>query len=242
MATSNAGKGIVYSFRTDSPLDQIAILQPQPTAPRTGMTPVLAADHWKLRNTLLTFDPPYPALPEQLQAGKYSAPDSSILKPAVQRTAYQYVSPDGTLFMPAGEDFVTGALYYGVKMADILRTFGLVKATPGHPFYITDEQEEKTYSANVDADGTLQNLKLFTDRGGESVITDAQGNVYIAAGQIYVYTPAGKLLETINVPERPINLIFGKDGRTLFILARTSLYSVQTGLAASPTAPTKAAK
>ena len=56
---------------------------------------------------------------------------------------------------------------------------------------------------------------------------DADGNVYIAAGQIFIYKPDGTSLGTINVPERPIQLVFGgRDGRTLFILARTSLYSV----------------
>jgi sugar lactone lactonase YvrE len=43
-----------------------------------------------------------------------------------------------------------------------------------------------------------------------------------------VYDPAGKQIDTINVPERPIQLSFGgKDSRTLFIAARTSLYSVR---------------
>jgi sugar lactone lactonase YvrE len=53
--------------------------------------------------------------------------------------------------------------------------------------------------------------------------------VYLAAGQVYVYNPAGKLIDTIEVPERPLQLVFGgKDGRTLFIAARTSLYAVRT--------------
>jgi sugar lactone lactonase YvrE len=44
-----------------------------------------------------------------------------------------------------------------------------------------------------------------------------------------VYSPEGELIDRIDVPERPINLVFGgKDGRTLYILARTSLYSVAT--------------
>jgi len=61
------------------------------------------------------------------------------------------------------------------------------------------------------------------------VTTDSRGNVYIAAGQIYVYDPTGKLIDTIEVPERPIQLIFGgEDHKTLFIAARTSLYSVRT--------------
>ena len=58
--------------------------------------------------------------------------------------------------------------------------------------------------------------------------SDIDGNVYIAAGQIFVYAPDGRSLGTIDVPERPIQIVFGgKDGRSLFILARTSLYSVQ---------------
>ena len=36
-------------------------------------------------------------------------------------------------------------------------------------------------------------------------------------------------IDTIDVPERPIQLAFGgRDGRTLFIAARTSLYAVRT--------------
>ena len=59
--------------------------------------------------------------------------------------------------------------------------------------------------------------------------TDAHGNVYIAAGQIYVHAPSGELLGTIEVPERPLQLVFGgADHKTLFIAARTSLYAVRT--------------
>ena len=57
----------------------------------------------------------------------------------------------------------------------------------------------------------------------------SHGNVYIAAGQIYVYSPAGKLIDTIEVPERPLQLVFGaSDGRTLSSPARTSLYAVRS--------------
>ena len=54
------------------------------------------------------------------------------------------------------------------------------------------------------------------------------GNVYIAAGQIYVCNPSGKLVDTIDVPERPSQILFGgPDRKTLFIAARSSLYAVQ---------------
>jgi sugar lactone lactonase YvrE len=72
-------------------------------------------------------------------------------------------------------------------------------------------------------------VKLFAEQGGEGVTVDERGNVYIAAGQIYVYNPAGQLIDTIQVPERPLQVVFGgKDRQTLFIPARSSLYSVRT--------------
>ena len=57
---------------------------------------------------------------------------------------------------------------------------------------------------------------------------DARGNLYLTGGGVIIYSPKGKLLETIKTPERPANLCFGgKDRKTLFITARTSLYSVK---------------
>jgi len=203
MVISYDGDGTVYSFRPDSAEEQITLLKPLPASPRPGMTAVLPVDYWRNENDFLNAVP--------------------VPKP------YQYLSLDGTTFIPVGEDFVRGELYYGTKMADVLRAFGLAHAVPGHPFYMSEESQEKTYIANVAADGTLTNTKLFAEQGGESIAQDTDGNVYIAAGQIYVYNPAGHLIDTIDIPERPIDLVFGgKDGRTLFILTHTSLYSIQT--------------
>lgn len=201
MVVSYDGNGTVYSFKPDALDEEITLLKPEKAGSRAGMTPVLPVNYWRNENDFVkTVPTPRP---------------------------YQYVSPDGTTFIPAGEDFVTGQLYYGTKMADVLRAFALGKAQQGKLFYVSDESMQKTYSAEIATDGTLQNLKLFAENGGESVAQDGKGNVYIAAGQIYVYNPSGELIDTIQVPERPIDLVFGgKDGKTLYILARSSLYSV----------------
>jgi sugar lactone lactonase YvrE len=202
MVVSYDGDGTVYSFRPDALDQEITLLKPQKAAAREGATPVLPENYWRNENDFVKAVP--------------------VPRP------YQYVSPDGSTFIPAGADFVTGALYYGTKMADVLRAFGLGRAEPGKLFYVSDESYQKTYAGEVGPDGTLKNLRLFAEAGGESVTQDARGNVYIAAGQVYVYSPSGELIDTIKVPERPIDLVFGgKDGKTLFILARTSLYSVR---------------
>ena len=102
------------------------------------------------------------------------------------------------------------------------------RAAPGEPFYVTEEAALRTWVADVNPDGSLKNLRLFAEQGGEGVAVDSRGNVYIAAGQIYVYERSGRLMATIEVPERPLQLVFGgADHQTLFIPARTSLYSLR---------------
>jgi sugar lactone lactonase YvrE len=104
----------------------------------------------------------------------------------------------------------------------------LTPVVSGQPFYLTNDSDEKTYVGDVGLDGAVSNLKLFVEHGGSGLAVDEKGNVYIADGQVSVYNPSGQLIDTIKVPERPSQLLFGgPDGKTLFILARSSLYGVQ---------------
>jgi gluconolactonase len=59
---------------------------------------------------------------------------------------------------------------------------------------------------------------------------DVRGNVWTtAADGVRVYSPAGKLLETIAFPEQPANCAFGGDDyKTLYVTARQGLYRVRT--------------
>ena len=209
----------VYSFRPDGPEDEITVLPKEPSAERPGMTAVLPVNYWvngDFTNTLSTATYEYVSLDEMFR------------KLMTTRQPYQYVSPDRTVFIPADEVFVQGPPHLGYKWAHILQAFGLVQASPGRPFYVTNESEQRTYSATVNPDGTLSGLKLFAEQGGESLAQDRAGNVYLAAGQVFVYNPSGKLIDTITVPERPLDLVFGgKDLRTLFILTQSSLYAVR---------------
>jgi hypothetical protein len=202
IVVSYSGEGTVYSFRPDSEDDEIELVKPVPSAPRPGMTAVLPVDYWRNENDFLE------AIPA--------------------KQPYQFISPDGSTFLPAGRNFVSGELYYESKFNSTLRAFGFAPAMASQPYYVTDEEEEKTYKGAVNAEGTISNLKLFAERGGESVTVDGRGNVYLAAGEVFVYSPSGDLLDTIDTPERPSQLLFGgSDGNTLYILARSSLYATQ---------------
>jgi len=60
---------------------------------------------------------------------------------------------------------------------------------------------------------------------------DKAGSVYLTTSgkqAVDIFSPSGKLLESIVVPGKPSNLCFGgKDRNQLFITARTSIYRVE---------------
>ncbi len=203
LIVSYTGKGSVYATHPNEAGVTMHLLQPQPaTTPiPPNATPVLPIDHWRFDN-------------------ERRSDIGSIPKP------WRYVSPDGSVMLPAGDDFVEGQLYYGTKMADVLRAFALRRASVGSTFYVSDEGQERTYAGTVQPDGSLKDVRIFADRGGESTITGPDGRIYIAAGAVYIYSREGKQLGTIETPERPTALLFGgPNNRTLYILTRTSLYS-----------------
>jgi len=109
----------------------------------------------------------------------------------------------------------------------LLQSSNLAPFVPGDESYITSEDDGKTYRAKLDAEGRLS-TSVFAERGGTSVVRDNAGNVYIACGQVYVYNPDGKQIGVLEVPERPGSLALGgPDKRTLYIGARTSIYSIK---------------
>jgi gluconolactonase len=85
---------------------------------------------------------------------------------------------------------------------------------------------------DVQKDGTLANGKVFCviDQGvPDGIRCDKQGRVWSSAGDgVQIFAPDGSLIGKILVPETPANLCFGgKDGKTVFITARSSLYALE---------------
>jgi hypothetical protein len=143
--------------------------------------------------------------------------------------AREYVSPDGSLVLPAFRVTRQGPLdHLGYRWSDLLDTHGFVYAKVGQRAVFTNSSENITYSGLVGAGGAITDLKKVADRGGESAAVGPDGTVYVANGQIFIYGPDGKQTGRIDVPARPLQLIFGgADKRTLFILTHHALYATR---------------
>ena len=205
---SYAGNGTVYWLNAGDAGGEPTLLAPQAAVARPGLTAILPTGDWRLQKDA---------------------------QGALVPRTHHYLAPDGRTIVSATQGFVDGALSWGVKSSDLIRAFGLQRARPGERVYLTSEAEVATWSALVGDDGGLKDLRPFVHQGGEGVAVDAEGNVFIAAGDIHVYDPAGTLVETIPVPGRPTQVVFGgPDGRTLFLPARDALYAVRTRVPGRP--------
>ena len=78
----------------------------------------------------------------------------------------------------------------------------------------------------VSKKGNLERSHI--DEGSDGMAVDVKGNIYLTHGHVQVYDTNGKKIETIETPQKPANVCFGgKDYKTLFITARSGLYSVR---------------
>jgi hypothetical protein len=218
--SSDGRNGTVYSFKPGSPETELTLIPATAAATRASATIALPVNYWndgefKDRLNLTTY--------------RYTTLNQMFTRAMAAPTTEEYVSPDGSLVLRQARVFQQGPPdYRGYRFSNDLQSYGFITARPGSRVFVTNESEDKTYSGKLNADGTLTDLKVFADRGGEGVAQGPDGNVYVANGQIFVYAPDGKQIGRIDVPERPIQILFGgADGHTLFILAHHALYSVR---------------
>jgi hypothetical protein len=218
LVLSSAGRdATVYSIDPAKPFD-VRVIAPTASKARSAAATALPVNVWANGEFADRIDPKtyqYPPLADFFVRG--------LAEPKAQ----EYVSPDGSLVLPAFRVWNQGLNdHQGWRWSDTLDAYGLVTAKPGERVFLTNGSENRTYSGLVGASGTVTDLKVVADRGGESVARDAAGNLYVANGQVFVYAPDGTLTRRIDVPERPLQLVIGgTGGSTLFILTHHSLYA-----------------
>jgi gluconolactonase len=109
---------------------------------------------------------------------------------------------------------------------------GLVFSPDEKKLYVADSGKPRHIRVfDVRADGSVSEGKVFCkiDKGGpDGIRCDSEGRIWSSAGDgVHIFAPDGSLMGKILVPEGPANLCFGgENGKTLFITARKSLYSI----------------
>jgi len=127
-------------------------------------------------------------------------------------------------------------------VSDLPRPNGIAFSPDEKFLYVSNTGPQKTWMRYpVKPDGSLGPGELFCDASSDTragnpdgIKVDRAGNVYGAGpGGVWIFSPAGKHLATVLVPEVVSNLNWGgPDGRSLFITASSSVYQMDLKVAA----------
>ncbi len=111
------------------------------------------------------------------------------------------------------------------------RPNGIAISPNGKTLYVANSDEKNVRAYDLDKVGTASNERILIpaiEGVPDGMRTDEKGNLYIAAKDLFVFNPQGKLLYGIKLGETPANCAFGDaDLQTLYITAQSSVYRVR---------------
>jgi len=114
---------------------------------------------------------------------------------------------------------------------------GLAFSPDGKRLYVDEDAHRSIWVFDFHPNGTIGNGRRFgvepsaaENEVPDGMKVDTQGNLYVVGPKgIWVWSPDGRHLGTIVLPEQPANLAWGgPDYRTLYMTAETSVYRVKT--------------
>jgi gluconolactonase len=99
----------------------------------------------------------------------------------------------------------------------------------------SDPDKKQWMAYDVKPDGTFENGRVFYDVTSETAEglpdgfkLDKRGNLFCSGpGGVWIFSPDGKHLGTIQPEEVPANVAWGDDGKSLYMTARTGLYRIR---------------
>jgi gluconolactonase len=120
---------------------------------------------------------------------------------------------------------------------DLTQPNGLAFSPDGRHLYVDDSERKNIRVYDFNKDGTISHGRIFgseddgtKDGVPDGIRVDQKGNLFVVGPRgIWVWSPAGEHLGTIEVPEQPANLSWGGvDNSILYITATTSVYKLPT--------------
>ena len=193
-----------------------------------GQVTVMGADGQVVRNVA-----------KEYEGKRFNAPNDLVID-AVGGTYFTDPHFRAPTPLPQG---VT-AVYYAAADGKVTRLVDDLKAPNGvilspdeKTLYVIPSGQAEMMAYEVVSPGKLGPGRVFctlkqkegqSGKGGDGLTVDVKGNLYITSALgLQVFDPSGKLLGIIALPEQPANCTFGgPDRKTLYVTARTSLYTV----------------
>jgi gluconolactonase len=186
-------------------------------------------------------DGKYKVLADHFEGKKLNSPNDVILGPD---GALYFTDPTLDLVKGEKQEIPFQGVYrldksgkVSLLTKDLSQPNGLAFSPDGKNFYVDDSEQRNIRVYDVAANGSLANGRIFGEEPGEKgegvpdgIKVDRKGNLFVTGPKgIWVWSPDGTHLGTIDMPEQPANLTWGgKDLSALYITATTSVYRLQT--------------
>jgi len=112
---------------------------------------------------------------------------------------------------------------------ELMQPNGIVGTPDGKKLFVADIRGNKTWSYNINPDGTLSDKTLFCELGSDGMTIDSEGNIYLTGKGVTVFDRNGRMLGNIAVPESwSANVCFGdRNLKSLYITASKGFYRIK---------------
>lgn len=206
---------------------------------------LFVAEHGNRRISKVTPDGNWTTFVDEFEGKRFNSPNDLVWRDA--DWLYFTDPPYGLVGQDESEDkdldfngiFRVSTDGETVEMLDsrMTRPNGIGFSPDGKTMYVanSDPAEKVWLAYGVRDDGTLTLSRPFydvTDQMAEGLPDglklDNQGNLFATGpGGVWIFSPDGTHLGTIQPTEVPANVAWGDDGSTLYMTARTGLYRIK---------------